>query len=145
MLWKWGLSDIWGFIILVFHYLQTCKTNIHCSVLNLQATILLNLFLHWFSCFSLCTHDLLLRWTLFKLCWWKTITLNKNTIIITCKLYDQVLTQCLLLNSSNKFDHSPPQVTVSSLKLRFCTMNQELAETKKGSPIQIDFWLSVQL
>ena len=83
------------------------KLTYHCSVLNLQATILLNLFLDWFSCFSLCTHDLLLRWTLFKLCWWKKNYYSKDTIIITCKLYDQVLPQNVCY-SSNKFDHSPP-------------------------------------
>ena len=33
--------------------------------------------------------------------------LSKDTIIITCKLYDQVLPQNVCY-SSNKFDHSPP-------------------------------------
>ena len=42
---------------------------------------------------------------------------SKHTIINTCKLYDQVLTPNVCY-SSNKFDHSPPQVTFLSPKLR---------------------------
>ena len=69
--------------------------------------------------------------------------LSKDTIIITCKLYDQVLPQNVCY-SSNKFDHSPPQVTFLSPKLRSFGQHHEsraLAENKTGSPIKIDFRL----